>query len=76
MFKRIVYIIALLLTVQLAVSQTVGLYEYWVDNDYTGRTKGYGSQEQEDLNLSVSVSNLTDGIHFLYFRAYDSNGRR
>ena len=74
MLRRIVYIITLLLTVQLAVSQTVGRYEYWVDNDYTGRTTGNGSNEQENLNLSVDVSNLTDGVHFLFFRAYNSDG--
>ena len=63
-----------MLTVQLAVSQTVSHYEYWVDNDYTGRSTGNGSNEQENLNLSVDVSNLTDGVHFLFFRAYNSDG--
>ena len=75
MSRRVVYIIALLLMAQLAVSQTVGRYEYWVDNDYTGRTIGRGSKAEENLNLTVDVRNLDDGVHFLYFRVYNSSGQ-
>ena len=60
---------------QLAVSQTVGRYEYWVDNDYTGKTTGYGTQTDGTLNLSVDVSSLNVGAHFLYFRASNSSGQ-
>ena len=75
MHRRIVYIIALLLIAQLAVGQTVGRYEYWVDNDYTGKTTGYGTQADGTLNLSVDMNSLNVGPHFLYFRAYNSNGQ-
>ena len=75
MQRRIVYIIALLLIAQLAVCQTVGRYEYWVDNDYTGKTTGYGTQADGTLNLSVDMNSLNVGPHFLYFRASNSSGQ-
>ncbi len=50
---------------------TLSKYEYWLDDDYAGRTTGTASS---DNTFAVDVSALTTGVHFYNFRVQDSYG--
>ena len=49
-------------------------YEYWIDNDYAGRTVwDYPPEEPE--YLFIDTENLKQGVHQLYFRAFTKSGK-
>ena len=52
--------------------QNIAGYEYWFDYGYENRVKT--SSNNGNINLSLDVSQLSEGIHFYNFRAKDSNG--
>lgn len=73
MFKKIIFISLIFLACVCVKAQTLAGYEYWVDDEYTGRTTATVSDEE--LNLSVDVSNMTPGIHFYNFRSKNAEGK-
>lgn len=48
-------------------------YEYWIDDDESGRVNGNTTDSIVSFNLNAS--NLTQGLHSFHFRAKDSEGR-
>ena len=47
-------------------------YEYWLDNDYEGRTVKTG--ESSISELSLDISHLHPGLHYFNFRTQGSSG--
>ena len=52
--------------------QIVG-YEYWMDEDFTSRTTV--NDASTDITLEIDASSLKQGMHYLNFRAKDSEGK-
>ena len=50
-------------------------YEYWIDDDYSGRIRKSGQVADNLVLQNINVSYLEDGTHYLYLRARKSNGR-
>ena len=48
-------------------------YEYWLDNNYSGRTVVNGATE--DIPLNVDISQLKPGLHYFNFRAQGKSGQ-
>ena len=71
MFRRTLYSVLLVLVAVTSTAQdVVSAYEYWLDSDYDSRTSS-DLPSGEELSLSVDISNLCPGLHFLNFRAKD-----
>ena len=69
---RIKLLFLLLLAVLMGRAQTISQYEYWLDADYGHRhTVATNSTAVEQ---SIDISRLSDGIHYLNFRAVDGDG--
>ena len=69
---RIKLIFLLLLAVLFGRAQTISQYEYWLDADYGHRhTVATNSTVVEQ---SIDISSLSEGIHYLNFRAEDGDG--
>ena len=49
-------------------------YEYWIDNDYAGRTVWNYPPEDPEY-LFIDTENLKQGVHQLYFRAFTKSGK-
>lgn len=49
----------------------IAAYEYWMDNDYSSRTRG----ENLEGSMDIDVSDLSEGVHFFNFCALDGSGR-
>lgn len=47
-------------------------YEYWMDDDYANH-KSVMSTES-DIAIAYNISDMTNGVHFFNFRAFDTNG--
>ena len=47
-------------------------YEYWMDNDVNGRIRKESSSNEQVF--SIDISQMTQGVHFFNFRAYNSDG--
>ena len=56
-----------------AMAQQITKYEYWLDTGHAERT--IHQTETGNLEFTVDVGNLCHGLHALYFRAQDSDGR-
>lgn len=71
--KRFLIILWLLVMI-LSASHTQNLsqYEYWIDDEYSERI--ITNPSSEDMSFDVSTASLNEGIHFLNFRAYRSDG--
>jgi len=54
-------------------AQTIQGYEYWFDNDYTGRTTAISSQSE--ISLNIDIGSIPSGMHYLNFRAQGSDGK-
>ena len=72
MLKRKVLSLLFLLAAALGHAQSLQLYEYWVDLDYTKHTTVRSSQT--DIAFQVDVSQIEPGIHYLNFRPQNSDG--
>src|SRR5574344_717654 len=72
MFKRIIYLIILVLCVVSGYAQTLQKYEYWIDSDYSKRT--VVKSTSSDISFSVSLAEQTKGVHFLNFRSLNNTG--
>lgn len=68
------FILTLLLFCPLLLlnGQNIAGYEYWFDYGYENRIKT--STGNGNIDLSLDVSQLSEGIHFYNFRAKDNNG--
>ena len=72
MFRRFVSTIFLLVVALAVWSQQVSHYEYWIDDDYASRTSE--SSSQEEVFALIDVGSMPVGVHFLNFRATNSEG--
>ena len=72
--KTIYSLIACLLCLQPTLTQAQSLtqYEYWFDDDFSGRVIESMSGTDEALNLSISTDQLDNGVHKFSFRAKQS----
>ena len=50
-------------------------YQYWLDNDYANRTTTDCTGSEQTPALTLDVSSLTVGVHFLNVRTMDANGQ-
>lgn len=72
MVYRYILFTILLLTVTLLPAQTITRYEYWFGNDAGSReTVIEGS---ENINLTISIGGLSQGLQTLNFRVQNSDG--
>ncbi len=69
---RIKLIFLLLLAVLFGRAQTISQYEYWLDADYGHRHTV--ATNSTDVEQSIDISSLSEGIHYLNFRAEDGDG--
>ena len=70
--KRVITSLSLLLLLLCgAYAQDISQYEYWTDDDYASRS--VVSSSGGDVSFDVSTASLSDGIHFLNFRAKRSD---
>ena len=58
-----------------AASSQLKNYEYWLDNDYANRVITAASGEEQSIVLSLDVSSLSPGVHFLNMRSQDATGQ-
>lgn len=72
MNRRLILSLLLIGSASLAMAQVLQGYQYWVDADYSGRHTAEGSSEA--LALSLDLDALPVGLHYLHFRAYDTDG--
>ena len=54
------------------VAQSISRHEYWIDKDYANRQSV--SQGGTTFQASVSLEGLTPGLHYLNYRAQNSDG--
>lgn len=47
-------------------------YEYWLDDDYSG--KKTGTSNVSNPVLTIDISSLKSGVHYFNFRAYNERG--
>ncbi len=72
MLRRTLHLLLFVLVSVVAAAQaSLADYEYWLDSDYGARQTGTGSSE--DISLSISLSDLSPGIHYLNFRGRNSD---
>ena len=71
--RRITYILFLLLLSTLTKGQNLVGYEYWFDTDYP--SKVYTAHTQEQISFEADVSTFSQGLHYITFRAKDSEGK-
>ena len=72
MKNRIRFLIFLLLTLTIAKSQSIQVYEYWLDDDYNNRTTVLGGSI--NMTLYIDVGDIQYGLHYFNFRAKDDDG--
>lgn len=73
MRKRLTILFLLLLSVQLAIAQS-SRYEYWMDNDYEGRTLGEVPADSI-VSLDFDIGKMPIGLHFFNFRTQDEKNQ-
>lgn len=47
-------------------------YEYWLDDDYAGKT--VSNSGDESATLAISIDGLTSGVHYFNCRAFNERG--
>lgn len=74
--KTLISILACLLSLLpiLIHSQTLTKYEYWFDDNFSGRKSGNLSGTNKLVNTSISTNGLDNGVHKFSFRAKQSDG--
>ena len=73
MYKKIFILWILIMSVLAGKAQTMHGYEYWFDNDYTGRTTAVSSQSE--ISLNIDIGTIPSGMHYLNFRAQGTDGK-
>lgn len=56
-------------------AQTLTSYEYWFDDDVAGRQTGALNGTEVLFESTIDTEHLPDGVHFLNFRAMQSDGQ-
>ena len=59
----------------MTLAQTLTSYEYWFDDDVAGRQTGTLSGKEDLFTSTIDTEHLPDGVHFLNFRAKQSDGQ-
>ncbi len=59
----------------LMLAQTLTSYEYWFDDDVAGRKMGALNGTEVLFESTIDTEHLPDGVHFLNFRAKQSDGQ-
>lgn len=59
----------------LMLAQTLTSYEYWFDDDVEGSQTGTLSGKEDLFIDSINTEHLPDGVHFINFRAKQSDGQ-
>ena len=72
MRKVISAILLSIMAATMGFAQGLQRYEYWMDSDYSKHTTTISTTEE--LDLSVDISRLSVGVHFLNFRAQNTDG--
>ncbi len=72
MLKTLSTTLLFILTTTSGLAQGLLSYEYWMDSDYSKHTTRKSATEE--LQLSIDISQLSSGIHYLNFRAQNTNG--
>ena len=72
MLRRFVCTIFLFAMTLSLAAQQISHYEYWIDDNYAGRTSE--SSAQEDVFALIEVKDMPVGLHFFNFRATNSEG--
>ena len=67
MLRRFVCTIFLFAMTLSLAAQQISHYEYWIDDNYAGRTSE--SSAQEDVFALIDVKDMPVGLHFFNFRA-------
>lgn len=75
--KTIISIFACLLSLLpiLTQAQTLTKYEYWFDDNFSGRKSGSLSGTNKLVKASISTDQLDNGVHKFSFRAKQSDGK-
>ena len=71
MLKRINNILLLLLAAATGFGQSLQRYEYWMDSEYSKHTTVRTSET--DIKFDVDLSRVDKGVHYLNFRAQNSD---
>ena len=71
MRMRIITLGCLLLAVTMMMAQGIKWHQYWIDSDYSGQKTVTSSNTT--FTLTVSIADLTPGIHFLNYRALNTD---
>ena len=56
-------------------AQSLTFYEYWFDDDISGRQTGALNGTEVLFESTIDTEHLPDGVHFLNFRAKQSDGQ-
>ena len=74
--KTIISIFACLLSLIpiLTQAQTLTKYEYWFDDNFSGRKSGNLNGTTKLVNTSIATDGLDNGVHKFSFRARQSDG--
>lgn len=71
MIKKLLVLLMLGAAINVCAQQ-ITKYEYWFDSDVGNRTTG--TPQGNEINLSLDVNGMLEGLHTLSFRAADNNG--
>ncbi|MCR4915869.1 MAG: InlB B-repeat-containing protein [Prevotella sp.] len=66
------YIFYVPLTFEQNATSPLKGYEYWLDDDYSG--KKTGTSNVSNPMLTIDISSLKSGVHYFNFRAYNERG--
>lgn len=72
------YILTTLCTVIIMsgiAQNTIVRYEYWFDKEYANKHTSSVQPNTSDFSFSALANNLKEGIHNIYFRFQDNNGK-
>lgn len=73
MFKNTFFLLCCLCcSISMVQAQSISHYEYWLDDDCSGKTSVTSSDTAIDIN--ISLDNVTRGLHFFNFRAINDRG--
>ena len=71
MRPRILSMSCILMAVSTMMAQGIKGHEYWIDSDYAGHQ--YVSSSNTTISFTVSTEGLGSGIHFLNYRALNTD---
>ena len=72
MFKNTFFLFCLCCTVSIVQAQSISYYEYWLDDDYSGKTSVTSSDT--DIDITIPLDGISQGLHFFNFRSINDHG--